>query len=89
MADDTSKAPVVDSRQPGFDPEVEASHAEAEAAAKKAAAVGDAEGPVPPAPPTYSHRCEACGALYEISMDACAACGSAQHIVELPKATEA
>ena len=89
MADDTSKAPVVDSRQPGFNPEVEASYAEAEAALKKAAAVWGAAGLESPAPPAYSHRCEACGALYEILMDACAACGSAEHIVELPKPAEA
>ncbi len=38
MADDSAKAPVTDSRDAGFNPEVEASHAEAEAAAAEAAA---------------------------------------------------
>lgn len=43
MADASEKPPVVDSREPGFNPEVEASHA--------AAAAGEPEPPAPPPPP--------------------------------------
>lgn len=50
MTDEEVKEPVVDSRQPGFNPEVEASHAEAAAAA---AAAQPAPEPAPaPPPPT-------------------------------------
>lgn len=76
MTDETQKPPVTDSRFPGFNPEVEQSHAdelkrlEAEAASKAA------DEPSPPSPPTYTHRCTMCGGLFEKPADPCPACGA-------------
>lgn len=77
MADENVKPPVTDSRFSGFNPEVEQSHAaelkrlEAEAASKAA------DEPSPPTPPTYTHRCTACGGLFEKLTAPCPACGAA------------
>lgn len=83
MSDGTAQPPV-DSRQPGFNPEVEQSHAEASTAAAAAAKGGAASGDQAPAAPAYSHRCTMCGALYEKLVELCAACGSSEHIEALP-----
>ena len=76
MADETQKPPVTDSRFPGWNPEVEQSHAdelkrlEAEAASKAA------DEPDSPAPPTYTHRCTMCGGLFETLVAPCPHCGA-------------
>lgn len=69
MADE--KEPVTDSRLPGFNPEVEESHAAAEAAT--------AAQPKPdagPPPPVHTHRCAACGGLFEHALEVCEHCGA-------------
>jgi len=51
MADETSSKPVTDSRFPGFNPEVEASHAATAAAAAAAEAATQAASAAAAAPP--------------------------------------
>lgn len=80
MADESTPKPT-DSRQSGFNPEVEASHAEAAAAATTAAQGSDASSP--PAP-VYVARCTGCGAQYENTPDTCPACGM-DHTIEATK----
>ena len=83
MADESAKPPVTDSRVPGFNPEVEASHAEAEKAiAAQAAAIAAGLPSVPP-PPTYTHRCGACGGQFEAAAEPCPACGASGMIEAL------
>ena len=76
MADESAKPPVTDSRLPGFNPEVEASKAEAEKAAAEKAAAAAAATPSAPPPPTYTHRCGACGGQFEAAADPCPHCGA-------------
>ena len=87
MTDKSAKAPVTDSRDPGFNPEVEASHAEAEKAAAEKAAAEAAGLPSVPPPPTYTHRCGACGGQFEAAAEPCPACGASGMVEALiPKA---
>lgn len=88
MADEESKPPVTDSRFPGFNPEVEASHAETNAAQAKAAAEAAAATPQPPPPPIYTHRCRMCGALYEYELKDCISCGATASVDTLPSKAE-
>ena len=76
MVDEESKPPITDSRMPGFNPEVDASHAEANAAQQKAAAEAAAEAARLSAPPEPTHRCGACGALFEQAENPCPRCGA-------------
>jgi rubrerythrin len=76
MADEETKPAVTDSRFPGFDPEVEASHAEAAAAAQQAATQAAADLAAASAPPVPTHRCGGCGALHLHAMDVCPSCGA-------------
>lgn len=85
MADETDKPVATDSRVPGFNPEVEASHAEAEAAQLKAAAEALAGSPAAPPPPAYTHRCAMCGGLYEQTFDTCQSCGASGSVEILAK----
>jgi rubrerythrin len=76
MADEKDKPPVTDSRFPGFNPEVEQSH-EAELKRLELEAVNKAaDEPSAPPPPTYTHRCTACGGLFEKLIEPCPACGA-------------
>lgn len=83
MADEPK--PVTDSRMPGFNPEVEASHAEAETAQAKAAAEAAATTPPSPPPPTYTYRCAQCGGLYEHTFETCDSCGASDSVETLTK----
>ena len=83
MAEENVKAPVTDSRLPGFNPEVEASHADAEKAAAEKAAAAAAGLPSVPAPPTYTHRCGACGGQFEALAQPCQACGASNTMQDL------
>lgn len=83
MADETKGEPVTDSRFPGFNPEVEQSKAEFEAKLAEVRAASAAAEPTAPPAPTYTHRCGACGRIYEAFVDVCASCGSAAHIYTL------
>lgn len=83
MADESAKPPVTDSRFPGFNPEVEESHAAAEkAAAEKAAAAAAGVESAPP-PPTYTHRCGGCGGQFETLAQPCPHCGASGTMEEL------
>ena len=84
MADDSAKAPVTDSRDAGFNPEVEASHAEAEAAAAEAAARAQVADLSSPPPPAYTHRCTMCGGLFEQLAQPCSVCGASDTMEALP-----
>lgn len=76
MADPIDLTVPTDSRQAGFNPEVEESHAaelarlEAEAAARAAAASSS------PPPPSYTHRCGGCGGQFEQLAQPCPHCGA-------------
>lgn len=82
MADEPK--PVTDSRVLGFNPEVDASHAETQAAQQKAAAEAAGAAPQPPPPPVYTHRCDMCGALYDYELKDCVACGASGSVQALP-----
>ncbi len=88
MAEESAKVPVTDSRVAGFDPEVEASHAEAAAAEAAAAAAAKAADPTSPPPPTHTHRCGMCGAMYESLLHLCAACGASDSVTAIAKGEE-
>jgi len=76
MAEESAKAPVTDSRFLGFNLEVEESKAAAEKAAAEKAAAAAAADPAAPPPPAYTHRCNACGGLFEKVAELCAHCGA-------------
>lgn len=88
MTDQPTKPVPTDSRQPGFNPEVEESKAAAEKAAAEKAATDTADAMLTPPTPVHSHRCEMCGALYEKLLQVCAACGASGSVTSLAKPGE-
>ena len=82
MAEET-KQPVTDSRFPGFNPEVEQSHADEQARLEAEAASKAATEPSSPPPPTYACRCAACGGLFDKLSDPCAHCGASGTVERL------
>jgi hypothetical protein len=76
MANKSSKAPVTDSRFPGFNLEVEESKAAAEKTAAETAAAAQGADPAAPPPPNYTHRCSACGGMFERLAQPCPSCGA-------------
>jgi rubrerythrin len=83
MADEKTKAPVTDSREPGFNPEVEESKAAAEKAAADAAAAAQGADPAAAPPPKYTHRCGACGGMFESLAQPCPSCGASDTMTEV------
>lgn len=78
--------PVTDSREPGFNPEVEESKAAEAAAAKKRAAEARGEPAEPETPPLHTHRCSMCGALLLSNVKPCPHCGAGYEPEALPGA---
>ena len=76
--DDDKPAVPVDSRQTGFNPEVDAG------AAEVAAAAATPPDPVPDPPPQATHRCGACGALFMELKEICDHCGVTKLVHEIP-----
>jgi uncharacterized OB-fold protein len=83
MVDEETRPAVTDSRMPGFDPEVEASHAETAAAAQQAATQAAAEIAARSAPPVPTHRCGGCGALHMQAMKVCTSCGASDLVFSM------
>jgi rubrerythrin len=75
--------PVTDSRQPGFNPEVEESKAAEAEAAKNAAAEARGERQGRDAGPKYTHRCTACGGLHLSDAVPCPHCGAGYELQKL------
>jgi len=80
MADPT---PVTDSRFPGFNLEVEQSHAATGQPLELRPSTPPPQAEPPPPPPHPTHHCDNCGATYLQAMDVCASCGMAGGVVEL------
>lgn len=78
--------PVTDSREPGFNPEVDESKAAEAAAAKKRAAAARGAPAEPEAPPLFTHRCTMCGARFMAAAKSCANCGAGYELTTLPSA---
>lgn len=68
--------PVTDSREPGFNPEVEESKAAAEEKAKAAAAAARGEPAAEVPAPPFTHRCSMCGGQFEQHATSCPSCGA-------------
>jgi len=83
MVDETVKPVVTDSRFKGFNPEVEASHAETGQPLNLAETAAPVEVTEAPPPPRPTHHCDNCGALYQEAMDVCASCGMSGGVVKL------
>ncbi len=75
--------PVTDSRDPGFNPEVEESKAAAARADEKRAAAARGEPSETEAPPAYTHRCTACGGQFTADALPCPHCGAGYELQKL------